>query len=124
MPNFRSTPAIDRQLAELQTAGYGNNKTQVINAAIAYFHHDMLGSGAPPRELQVWRHTSGDYYLILWQGILCAACGPMPLEQALPIAQGRAPEPTQWDGDLVDWVDDEWDAGRMARVWPAGEEQA
>ena len=121
MPNFRSTPAIDRQLAELQEAGYGN-RTQVIHAAVARFHYEELGNGAPPRELQVWRHTSGDYYLILWQGILCAACGPMPLEQALPIAQGRAPEPTQWDGDLVDWVDDEWDAGRMARVWPAGEE--
>lgn len=120
MPSFRSTPAIDRQLAELQEAGYGN-RTQVICAAVARFHYEELGNGAPPRELQVWRHTSGDYYLILWQGILRAACGPMPLEQALPIAQGRAPEPTQWDGDLVDWVDDEWDAGRMARVWPAGE---
>jgi hypothetical protein len=123
MPNFRSTPAIDRQLAELQAAGYGNNRTQVINAAIAYFHHDMLGNGAPPRELQVWRHSGGDYYLIVWQGVLRGACGPLPLEEAIPIAQGRAPEPEQWGGDLVDWVDAEWDAGCMARVWPAGEAQ-
>ena len=120
MPNFRSTPAIDRQLAELQAAGYGN-RTQVINAAIAYFHHDMLGNGAPPRELQVWRHSGGNCFLIVWQGTLRAACGPLALERALPIAQGKAPEPSQWDGDLVDWVDAEWDAGRMARVWPAGE---
>ena len=121
MPSFRSTPAIGRQLVELQAAGYGNNKTQVINAAIAYFHHDMLGNGAPPRELQVWRHSGGNCFLIVWQGTLRAACGPLALERALPIAQGKAPEPSQWDGDLVDWVDAEWDAGRMARVWPAGE---
>ena len=120
MPNFRSTPAIDRQLAELQAAGYGN-RTQVICAAIAYFHHDMLGNGAPPRELQVWRHVGGAYYLVLWQGILSAACGPMPLEDALPIAQGKAPKPERWDGGLADWVDGEWDRGAMARVWPARE---
>ena len=120
MPNFRSTPAIDRQLVELQAAGYGN-RTQVICAAIAYFHHDMLGNGAPPRELQVWRHTSGDYYLILWQGVLRGARGPLALEEALPVAQGKAPEPSQWDGALVDWVDGEWDRGAMARVWPAEE---
>ena len=115
MPNFRSTPAIDRQLAELQEAGYGN-RTQVIHAAVARFHYEELGNGAPPRELQVWRHSGGAYYLVVWQGTLRAACGPMPLEKALPIAQERAPEPEQWDGDIVDWVDSEWDAGRMARV--------
>ena len=120
MPNFRSTPAIDRQLAELQKEGYGN-RTQVINAAIAFFHNAMLGNGAPPRELQVWRHSGGDYYLILWQGALRAADGPLALEEALPVAQGKAPEPPQWDAEIAEWVDDEWDAGRMARVWPAGE---
>ena len=120
MPNFRSTPAIDRQLAELQAAGYGN-RTQVICAAIARFHYEELGNGAPPRELQVWRHTSGDYYLILWRGALLAACGPLPLEEALPVAQGKAPKPERWDGGLADWVDGEWDRGAMARVWPARE---
>ena len=119
MPNFRSTPAIDRQLAELMAEGYGN-RTQVINAAIARFHFQELGSGAP-RELQVWRHVGGAYYLILWQGVLRGACGPLPLEEALPVAQGRAPEPEQWDAGIAEWADSEWDAGRMARVWPAGE---
>lgn len=120
MPNFRSTPAIDRQLAELQAAGYGN-RTQTICASIAYFHNAMLGNGAPPRELQVWRHNGGACYLVLWRGALLAAAGPMPLEEALPIAQGKAAEPEQWDAALADWVDDEWDAGRMAQVYPAGE---
>ena len=120
MPNFRSTPAIDRQLAELMAEGYGN-RTQVINAAIAYFHNAMLGNGAPPRELQVWRHVGGAYYLILWQGVLRGACGPLALEKARPWAMGSAPEPSQWDATLTDWVDSEWDAGRMARVWPARE---
>ena len=115
MPNFRSTPVIDRQLAELQAAGYGN-RTQVICAAIARFHYEELGNGAPARELQVWRHVGGAYYLILWQGILRAACGPLTLERALPIAQGKAPEPEQWDTVITDWVDGEWYAGRMARV--------
>ena len=115
MPNFRSTPAIDRQLAELQKEGYGN-RTQVINAAIARFHFQELGNGAPPRELQVWRHSGGAYYLVVWRGTLRAACGPLALEKALPIAQGRAPEPSQWDATIADWVDAEWDAGRIARV--------
>ena len=77
--------------------------------------HWLADNTPPAQELQIWQHTpTGEYYLILWQGVLGAAAGPLPLDQAQAIQAERAPAPEQWP-DLADWVDDEWDAGRMAR---------
>ena len=98
-------------LAAAADLGAGNVSEGI---RIALLH--WLADNTPPvQELQIWQHTpSGAYYLILWQGVLGAAAGPMPLEQAQAIQAGRAPAPAQWP-DLADWVDAEWDAERMAR---------
>ena len=104
-------------IAALEAIGAGSISEGVRVVTLAW-----LESNRPaPRELQVWRHVGGAYYLILWQGVLRGACGPLPLEEALPVAQGKAPEPPAWDTGIAEWVDGEWDAGRMARVWPARE---
>ena len=82
---------------------------------VALLH--WLADNAPaPRELQIWRHApTGAYYLILWQGALGAAAGPMPLAEAQAVQQGHAPEPAHWP-DLADWADAAWERGEMERV--------
>ena len=99
-------------IAAARALGHGN-ASQGIRVALA----SHLAAAQPHRELQVWRHNAaGDYYLIVWQGALSGAFGPLSLAVAQAIAAGAQPEPAQWDPALADWVDDAWDRGEFERV--------
>ncbi len=111
--SFRTTPAIDRQIEELIEAGYGN-VTQVVCAALARFHYEELGQ-PPAREVQIWRWR-GEQYIVLWQGAMVAACGPMPLEQAQAMRGGAVPLPEQWQPETADALDDALWRGETERV--------
>jgi hypothetical protein len=93
-----------------QTLGNGN-ASEGIRIALASFANLSI-----PRELQHWQHNSGEHYVIVWQGALIAAVGPLNAEQAAAMAAGDKPLPVQVDPSLADWADDEWDAGRMERI--------
>ena len=68
----------------------------------------------PPREVQVWRDPAdGAHYVVLWQGGMIAAAGPMTLAQA---TAARAKPPAVWDADLTDVLEARWDRGEMERV--------
>lgn len=92
------------------TLGHGN-VSEGVRLALASFAESVN----PPRELQVWAHKpTGNYYLVIWQGALVAAAGPMPLEQAQAMQAGATPLPEMFDPDLADWVDAAWDRQEFA----------
>ena len=68
----------------------------------------------PPREVQVWRDPAdGAHYVVLWQGGMIAAAGPMTPAQA---TAAQANPPAVWDADLTDALELRWDRGEMERV--------
>ena len=101
-------------IAVAGTLGHGN-----ISAGVRAALASLAESANPPRELQVWRHKpSGSHYLIIWEGALVAAAGPMPPDQAQAMQSGAQPLPAVFDPALADWADDAWDRGEMEKVQP------
>ena len=67
-----------------------------------------------PREVQVWRDPAdGAHYVVIWQGGMIAAAGPMTAAQA---TAAQANPPQVWDADLTDVLEARWDRGEMERV--------
>lgn len=101
-------------LAVAGTLGDGN-VSEGVRRALAHFAEQA----GPSRELQVWAHKpTGQHYLIIWQGALIAAAGPMSLEQAQAMQSGAAPQPAKYDPAVTDWADAAWDRDDMERVQP------
>ena len=92
------------------TLGDGNISAG-IRAALAHFADDVL----PQREVQIWRWR-GEHYIVLWQGMMIAACGPMPPEQAQAMCSGATPLPAQWNPATADVLDDAFDRGETERA--------
>ena len=67
-----------------------------------------------PREVQVWRDpVTADHYLVIWQGGMIAAAGPM---SAAAARKAQANPPQVWDADLTDALELRWDRGELEMV--------
>lgn len=92
------------------TLGDGNISAG-IRAALAPYADDQ----PPTREVQIWR-WQGAHYVVLWQGAMVAACGPLSLEQAQAMRRGAVPLPEQWQPAVADALDDALWRGETERV--------
>ncbi len=100
---------VDKALAEAAALGDGN-----VSAGIRTALAMVAPQPPPPREVQVWRDPAdGAHYVVLWQGGMCGAAGPMSLAQA---TAAQANPPAVWDADLTDVLELRWDRGEMERV--------
>ena len=96
--------------AAAESLGDGN-ASEGVRRALAHFADD-----APPRrEVQIWRWR-GAHYVVLWQGAIVAACGPMPLADAQAMKRGDTPLPEQWQPEIADALDDAFWRGEMERA--------
>ena len=99
--------------AELRAAAAAlgdGNVSAGIRTALA-----MVAPQPPaPREVQVWRDPAdGAHYVVIWQGGMIAAAGPMTAAQAMA---AQANPPQVWDADSTDVLELRWDRGEMERV--------
>lgn len=92
------------------TLGNGNISAG-IRAALAMAAPGVL----PQQERQIWRWR-GEHYIVIWQGAMIAAAGPMPLEQAQAMCSGAARLPDQWQPEIADQLDDAWDRRETERI--------
>ena len=98
-------------LAVARRLGDGNVSAGV---AVALSH---FAAGPVPREVQIWRRVAdGAHFVVLWQGGLLGATGPLSLAAAQAIRRGETPLPEQWDAALADALDAGWDAGEYEQV--------
>ena len=99
--------------AELLTAARAlgdGNVSAGIRTALAM----VAPQPPPPREVQVWRDPAdGAHYVVLWQGGMCGAAGPM---SAAAARKAQANPPQVWDADLTDALELRWDRGELEMV--------
>jgi Arc/MetJ-type ribon-helix-helix transcriptional regulator len=119
--SFRTVPAVDRQIDELINAGYGN-KTQVINAAIAFFHYEQLGrpERQSARRVELWQHRqSGERFAVLVDsGIPLHAVGPLDDAYVASVMAGEQ-DVYEWGAALGDNIAAENENVNVyRRVWP------
>lgn len=97
--------------AAMREIGAGNASE---GARMALLH--WLADNTPPAtERQIWRWHEA-HYLVLWQGAMVAAAGPMPLEQAQAMQSGASPLPDQWQPEVADALDAAWERGETERA--------
>ena len=96
--------------AAAEELGDGNISAGVRRALAPY-----ADDQPPTREVQIWR-WQGAHYVVLWQGAMVAACGPLSLEQAQAMRRGAVPLPEQWQPAVADALDDALWRGETERV--------